>query len=290
MTENLERRHLCNAFSSVEPAEALPLIFDSPHSGTNFPESFLCAATAWQLKTTVDAHVDELFRHVVDQGAAFLEALFPRTFVDPNRSEHEIDPALLDGPWPHTVRETRKTKAGNGVIRRTIAGVRMYDRLLPVEDALWRLRCFHAPYHDALAALLERAFRRYGAVWHVNCHSMKSVGPANKFNPAAQRPDFVIGDLDGTTADPAFTALLADLLRERGYSVWINTPFRGAEIVYRYGDPARDRHSIQIEVNRALYLDEKTYEKSAGFKFLRQDLMVATRGMADYVLEKVRLS
>ncbi len=288
---HLRRHHIPDVLDSFEQVEGLPLVFDSPHSGTTFPDSFTCAATPWQLKSNVDAFVDELFGHVTGQGAGFLAALFPRTFIDPNRSEHEIDTSLLAGPWPNPVRETRKTRAGMGVVRRDIvAGVPMYEEPLPVEDVLWRLQTFHAPYHETLAGMLERAYARHGAVWHVNCHSMKSTGTAMNVDEGSRRPDFVVSDFDGATAEPAFTAFVADCLRNKGYTVVINTPFRGAEIIHRYGDRDRDRHSVQIEVNRALYLDEANYEKSAGFESLWRDLKDMTDALAGFVSARAAVS
>ena len=277
-----------NVLNACEPSDIVPLIFDSPHSGTVFPASFACAATEWQLKVNVDAFVDQLFSGVVACGAGFLEALFPRTFVDANRSEHEIDPDLLAGEWPYPVRQTRKTRAGMGVIRRDIgAGVRMYDRRLTVAEVEWRLQTFHAPYHAALAGLLDRAHARHGAVWHINCHSMKSRGASGNIDEGQLRPDFVISDLDGRTSEPEFVHFLVAFMEGKGYRVGVNSPFRGAEIIHRYGKPGHGRHSVQVEINRALYLDETCYEKSAGFEALRSDLMAMTKAIISYTGDRL---
>lgn len=287
MTMSLEtRNHLIpGVLAALEPVKGLPLIFDSPHSGTAFPAGFSCAASAWHLTTNVDAHVEELFGGVVDHGATLLHALFPRTFIDPNRSELEIDPALLSGPWPGNMKETQKTRAGMGLIRRYIVpGVKMYDALLGVEEVQSRIDDFYLPYHRLLRDFVDRAHAAHGAVWHVNCHSMKSVGTAMNVDSGRPRPDFVISDRNGTTADTAFTNRVAALFRERGYNAQVNDPYQGAEIIERLGDPANSRNSIQIEINRALYLDEDTYEKSSGFEELRRDIDGVTRHIANDIV------
>ena len=275
---------ISDVLHALEPEDGVPLIFDSPHSGTTFPDGFSCNATPWQLRVNVDVHVDELFSHVVRQGAGLLRALFPRTFIDANRSVLEIDPSMLEEPWPGPLIESRKTKVGMGLFRRHIVpGVLMYDRPLAVEAVRSRIDTYHAPYHQLLSDMLDRAHARHGAVWHVNCHSMKSAGASMNIDEGKRRPDFVVSDLDGKTSGPAFLVFTAESLRAMGYEVSVNYPFRGAELINRFGDPSGNRHSIQIEINRALYLDEKTYEKSIDFEVLRTDLTALSAKMAVFV-------
>ena len=275
---------ILDVLRALEPKDGIPLVFDSPHSGTVFPHGFTCNATDWQLLINQDVHVDELFAHVTGQGAGLLCALFPRAFIDPNRGALEIDPSMLAGPWPEPLVETRKTRAGMGVIRKYIVkGQLMHDRPLAVDEVRSWIESYHAPYHRVLAEMLDRAHARHGAVWHVNCHSTKSMGAAMNIDDGKRRADIILSDLDGKTSDAAFMDFVAWCFKDKGYSLSINYPFRGAELINRFGDPENDRHSIQIEINRALYLDEATYEKSAGFDGLRRDLEEVSVAMASFV-------
>jgi N-formylglutamate deformylase len=283
ISENL----IPDVLHALQPEDGIPLVFDSPHSGTVFPDDFSCNATDWQLRMNRDIFVDELFAHVTEQGAGLLCALFPRVFVDPNRNAGEIDPSMLAEPWPEPLKQTRKTRVGMGVIRKYIVkGVLMHDRPLPVEEVRSWLETYHAPYHQTLAEMLDRAHRRHGAVWHVNCHSTKSMGAAMNIDEGERRADVILSDLDGKTTDPDFIGFAAECFQAKGYSLSMNYPFRGAELIHRFGDPGNDRHSIQIEINRALYLDETTYEKSVAFEAFRQDLREVTARLADFVRDR----
>ncbi len=255
----------------------VPLVFDSPHSGTVYPSDFGYSAPLQVLRRAEDAFVDELFASAPRHGAGLLFALFPRSYVDPNRHEHEIDPTLLDTPWPHPIATTRRSARGLGVVRRLVrATVPVYDRRLTVDEIEGRLARYHRPYHDALQEMLDATHARFGVVWHVNCHSMKGSA---KDKP---RADFVLGDRDGTTCDGAFTALVAESLEGFGYSVALNQPFKGAELITRHGAPAGGRHSLQVEISRALYMDEVRIEKTAGFSRLCRDIDRLIAILADY--------
>jgi N-formylglutamate amidohydrolase len=265
----LDRRWL----SSEPAAGAAPLVLDSPHSGREYPGDFGYAAPFEALRRTEDAYVDRLFEGTARLGASFLSALFPRSYVDPNRHETEIDPLLLADPWPGEIRPSERAEKGLGVIRRLVGPrLAVYDRLLPSTEIQARLEGYHRPYHDKLQAMLDATHARFGQVWHLNCHSMKAMGRGRQGTPAPIREDFVLGDLDGESCDPAFRDLVAGELRDMGYSVAINAPFRGAELVTRHGMPDQGRHSLQIEINRRLYLDEMSVTTHGGFERLRSDL------------------
>jgi N-formylglutamate deformylase len=279
--------HIPDVLRGLEPRGGIPLVFDSPHSGTTFPADFTCNATEWQLRMNQDIHVDELFGHVTAQGAGLLCALFPRVFIDPNRGAGEIDPSMLAEPWPEPLKETRKTRVGMGVIRKYISkGVLMHDRPLEVAEVRSWIDTYHAPYHRTLADMLDRAHARHGAVWHINCHSTKSTGAALNIDEGKRRADIILSDMDGKTTGREFIDFAAECFRAKGYSISINYPFRGAELIHRFGDPANDRHSMQIEINRALYLDESTYEKSGQFNALRQDIEAVTSQLGRFVVEQ----
>jgi N-formylglutamate deformylase len=248
-----------------------PLVVDSPHSGRAYPADFGHAAPLALLRRAEDAFVDDLFEDAPRHGAGFLKALFPRSYIDPNRHEDEIDEGMLDDVWPHRIEASARAEMGLGLIRRLIRGnIPVYDRLLPVAEIEARITRFHRPYHDELEAMLAEAHGRFGSVWHINAHSMKALG--RKRGQSIPRDDFVLGDLEGESCDPEFTAFVAATLRGYGYSVKLNHPFKGAALVQRFGRPADGRHSLQVEVNRGLYMDEDRIEKTTGFDALKRDI------------------
>ena len=269
---------------TVFAADPLPLVYDSPHSGSALPESFGTVLAPEILCQAEDSYVDALFAGVAERGATLIAAEFPRAFVDVNRAPDDIDPDMLDGPWPVALNPSVRSERGIGLIRRLVGpGQAIYDRLLPVDEIQTRLDDRYWPYHRHLEQTLAALKRRFGAVFHVNCHSMKSVGNATTPDGPAQRPDVVIGDLHGASCRPEFTRLVAGAFAERGYSVAVNDPYAGAHILSRYGDPAAGGHSLQVEINRALYMDESTRQRHEGFEKLRIDLDAIAEDVAAYV-------
>jgi N-formylglutamate deformylase len=262
---------------------ALPLVIDSPHSGEHYPGDFDHAPPRAVVRLAEDTHVARLYRAATQHGAALIEATFPRAYIDPNRSLADLDPALLAEAWPDPLAPSRKTEQGIGLIWRVARdGVPMYERKLSVGEVRRRIEGYYLPYHAALAAEIDVLHRAFGAVWHINAHSMPAVGDANADDPGRERADVVLGDRDGTTCEPGFTALVARSMRGMGYSVAVNDPYKGVEIVRRHGRPAEQRHSLQIELKRTLYMDETTLEPSAGYARVERDLaaLVAIVGAA----------
>lgn len=267
---------------------ALPVVFDSPHSGFYFPPDFEPAATRGEIRTTWDAYVDELCAGVTAAGATLLAATFPRAYIDANRAADDIDPEILATPWPEPVALSEHSARGMGLIRRfALPGVPMYRRKLSVAEVRGRLDRWYQPYRAALAAELDAAWARHGAVWHFDMHSMKARGNAMNRDRGALRPDFVIGDRGGTTAPPELTAWVAAFFTRLGYTVTVNKPYQGADLVRAHGDPARRRFSVQIEINRGLYLDEATGERSAGFARVRDELSAFARAVAGRVRDEL---
>lgn len=251
-------------------APAAPVVFDSPHSGFVFPPDFKPTATLEQIQTTWDAYVDELCDRVVDAGASLVIAQFPRAYIDANRAVDDIDPEVLASPWPKQTQLSEHSRRGMGLIRRlALPSVPMYDRKLMVAEVAHRIDEYYAPYRRALLDVIDGAWQEHGAVWHFNCHSMKSRGNAMNRDSGSTRPDFVIGDRRGTTATPELTRWVAGFFSDRGFAVRINDPYMGADIVRAHGEPERRRNSIQIEINRSLYLDERTCERGPGFARVR---------------------
>ena len=254
------------------------VVLDSPHSGVSYPDDFGHCCDFDLLRTAEDTHVEKLYDFAPALDVAWIEALFPRSYLDPNRNVTEIDVLLFDEPWPDPIETDLATLAkvnlGKGLIWRcTDNGAPLYDRKLTVAEVRSRIATCWKPYHQAVASAIDAAHARHGYSIHINCHSMPAV--ASEFAtgfPGMVHADFVVGDRDGTTADPRLSQRLCELLRSLGYGVEYNHPYKGVELVRRYGDPAGNRHSIQVEVNRRLYMDEATLEPTAGFDKLRADL------------------
>ncbi len=266
----------------------VPLVFDSPHSGFDYPADFGCVAPMAVLRTGEDTHIDDLFGAAPAHGATLIAALFPRSYIDVNRDELDIDPTLLASPWPCELKPGEKTKLGMGLIRRLAQpDVPMYDRKLPVAEIQARIETCYRPYHAAVKAALDRSYGRFGAVWHLDCHSMGSVGSAMTSDGARRRPDFVLGDRDGTTCGGEFTDTVFQWLKGRGYHVTINDPYKGVELVRRYSNPSARRNSLQIELNRALYMDEATREPNAGYAKLKSEMTALISHLAAWTQARV---
>ena len=282
---------MTDPFLRHDPAgAAIPLVLDSPHSGTTYPEDFDHAPERSLVRQAEDTHVATLWRAAPSFGATLLEARFPRAYIDPNRGLDDIDPELLADPWPLPIAPTRKTLQGIGLVWRIARdGVPMYARKLSSAEVITRIDRYWRPYHAELDAVLDARVRRFGAVWHINCHSMPAVGDARSDDPGRERADFVLGDRDGSTCESAFTQFVADTLRHLGYSVAINDPYKGVEIVRKHGRPAEHRHSLQLEIKRTLYMDEQTFEPHAGFLRLEADLTRLTATIASRLRERLEL-
>ncbi|WP_207476567.1 N-formylglutamate amidohydrolase [Arenibaculum pallidiluteum] len=264
----------------AEPlGERLPVVVDSPHSGNVYPPDFGFVCPMPVLRQAEDSYVDELFAAAPEAGAVLLAALFPRTYIDVNRAPDDIDAGLLDGPWPWPLSPSDKTAAGMGLIRRLCRpGQPMYDGRLTVAQVIERIERCYRPYHEELCAAIEGLHRRFGRVYHLNCHSMPSIAVADRSGPV----DFVLGDRDGTTSDPAFSNFVCEVLTELGYRVRMNDPYKGVELVRRYSDPRRGISSLQIEINRALYMEEQSLRKTSGFEGLRADVTTLLHRIGDF--------
>jgi N-formylglutamate amidohydrolase len=263
-------------------AAEVPVVFDSPHSGSLYPEDFRFACPFDVLRRAEDAYVDELYEAAPAFGATLIAAVFPRSYVDVNRAVDDLDPSLIDGAWPSPLAPSHRTRAGLGVVRRVARpGIPIYRDRLAVAEIRARVERCHLPYHRELARACDRAHRRFGVVWHLNCHSMPT--PSDDYG---HRTDFVLGDRDGTTCAPEFTEFVARVLRERGYHVRINEMYKGVEIVRRHGRPRENRHSLQIEVDRALYMNQKTLEKTEGFARVQADIAWLIEALAGFAGER----
>ena len=262
-----------------------PLVLDSPHSGFDFPADFDAAVSEFDLRDGEDCFVDELYAPASERGVLLLAARYPRTYIDPNRHRGDVDLELIDGgQWPHEYVPSGKSRLGKALVWRTLDdGRSIYARKLPVDEIVQRIERYHAPYHRALVAALDAAHERHGTVFHINCHSMPAIGgKQGEGGAGVARADFVLGDRDGTSCDPAFTEFVRATLAGFGYDVKVNDPYKGVELVMAYSRPAAGRHSLQIEVNKRLYMDETTRARHAGFTSLQGRLLQLVEAVLDY--------
>ena len=270
------------AFEIHRPRGEALLLYDTPHSGRYYPPDFHLGAPLGQVRLGEDAYVDELLLPSVAEGAVLLSNVYPRCYVDVNRAVTDIDPQQLSEPWPTPLAPTEKSRRGLGLIRRNVVpGVEAQARPLTVAEVQRRIDGVYVPYHAALDGLVKELKQARGTVVHIDWHSMKSVGNAMTPDGAgARRPDFIVSDGDGTTADAELTRSIAEQLRAQGFSVAVNDPYKGGTIVKRLGAPAHGVHSVQIEINRRLYLEEQRVEKAAGFEGLALEIARFTRWLS----------
>ena len=255
------------------------LVLDSPHSGTCYPADFRFSCDALHLRRAEDTHVEKLYDFAHGMKVHWVEALFPRSYLDPNRNTTEIDESLLDAPWPDAIdtdaKVMSKVRLGKGLIWRTTDdGLPIYNRHLSVAEVQARIANCWRPYHAAVCSAIDTAHAKCGYSIHINCHSMPAVASANATDfPGEEHADFVVGDRDSTTADAALTGLICAHLRSLGYDVAYNHPYKGVELVRRYSNPAGQRHSVQLEINRKPYMNEATLDVTSGFVPLKKHLL-----------------
>lgn len=254
------------------------VVLSSPHSGSLYPQRFLDSARldAATLRRSEDAFVDELFLPAVALGVPLLRARFPRAYLDVNREPYELDPRMFEGRLP-AYANTRSVRVagGLGTIARIVGDAQeIYARRLSVDEALARIDGLHKPYHAALRHLTETALERFGQTLLLDCHSMPSTTLQTGSRDDRAKADFVLGDRYGASCAPVFTEAAETCLRKAGFVVARNKPYAGGYITEHYGAPATRRHALQIEINRALYMNERTFEKNAGFADLGRTMSI----------------
>lgn len=276
------------ACSVLAPDEqTTPLVVASPHSGDRYPSDLLAASRLdpVSLRRSEDAHVNELFSGAAIIGAPLLTAHFPRAYVDVNREPYELDPAMFDTPLPpYAVTRSPRVAAGLGSIPRIVAaGMEIYERRLSFAEAAARLDACYRPYHAEFRRLVRATKVRFGRCLLVDAHSMPSAGLACRDDPSFGQIDIVLGDNHGRAADRAIVDAARAFMEEKGYAVAINDPYPGGFVTKAYGAPTTGSHAIQVEVNRALYMDEETYARTAFFPVLQADLTHLLARLADAV-------
>ncbi len=277
-------------FEILEPAEWRgPVVFNSPHSGSVYPAAFLSTSRLDMatLRRSEDSFVDELTLGVVGRGYPLMRAHFPRCYVDVNREPYELDPRMFEGRLPSFANtRSMRVAGGLGTVARVVGDAQeIYGQRIPVDDAIRRIEGLYKPYHRALRRLFTRVHRDFGAAILVDCHSMPSSAGAKDERP---RADIVLGDRYGTSCVAAVAETIETTLRARGYVVSRNKPYAGGFITEHYGNPAVGLHAIQLEINRALYMDERRYERSASFARVAADLQMLAGRLAELPLSELR--
>ena len=284
------RDELDPPFEVLEPKASLgPVLFNSPHSGSTYPRNFLaaCRLDIATLRRSEDSFVDELIAGVVQCGFPLMRAHFPRCFVDVNREPYELDPRMFDGRLPSFANtRSMRVAGGLGTVARVVGDAQeIYDQRIAVSEALRRIEGLYKPYHRALRKLFMRLHREFGAAMLIDCHSMPSATGAKDERP---RADLVLGDRYGTSCVAAVAETIEATLRELGYVVSRNKPYAGGFITEHYGNPAVGLHAIQLEVNRALYMAERRYEKSVTFASVAADLGTLAERLAEIPIQELR--
>ncbi|HMK67754.1 MAG TPA: N-formylglutamate amidohydrolase [Stellaceae bacterium] len=251
--------------------QQVPLVCASPHSGNEYPAEFLAASRLdpLTLRRSEDSFVDEIFGGALELGAPLLSARFPRAYLDPNREPFELDPLMFEDALPDYVNSrSPRVQVGLGTIARVVAtGDEIYARKLSCSDALQRIERLYRPYHQALRQLLTATRERFGGYLLVDCHSMPSTAGPGERDFRRSGIDIVLGDCHGTACHPMVTETAQRVLASKGYRVTRNAPYAGGFTTVHYGAPQSGRHCLQIEINRALYMDERSMERKP---FLRQ--------------------
>ena len=266
-------------FEVLAPAEQrLPYVFNSPHSGCQYPASFLESSRLDDraIRRSEDAYVDHLFSHVVPLGAPMLRAHFPRAYLDVNREPYELDPKMFEDRLPPyaNVRSIR-VAGGLGTVARVVSeSHEIYKHRLPVSEAMYRIEEIYKPYHTTLRRMLAQTHVTFGHAILIDCHSMPS---SIRCQSTDIRPDFILGDRYGTSCSQELTNYAASILIGMGYTVNRNKPYAGGFITEHYGRPTRGLHALQVEMNRGLYMDEATHQPHAGFLELKNNLEAFAR-------------
>ncbi len=263
-----------------------PIIVASPHSGHHYPPDFLASSglTRQELRLSEDCYVDELVAAAPDLGVPLLAALFPRSFCDVNREPLELDPAMFSDQLPAGANTTSpRVAAGLGVVPRLGANDReIYRRKLSFAEAEARLAGYYRPYHATLNSLCNEAVDKFGTCLILDCHSMPSVGGHGELRGGHGRVDFVLGDCFGASCAPTVTSVIDAYLRSGGANMRRNSPYSGGYVTQHYGRPVTGVHVLQVEINRSLYVNERSLERSAGFAAMQANMT----GLISILVEK----
>jgi N-formylglutamate amidohydrolase len=246
---------------------------DVSRSGREYPSEYRSPLSFTTVHDNVSMYVDELWAGAPAAGGTLLYCCFPNTWVDVNRNESDLDPAVVDGMWPRELKPTARTLEGLGLIKtKSRFGEAFQERRLAVAEIEERLESWYRPYHAELKRQVDALHQRFGVLRQISCHCMSAVGAPTHPDAGKPRADFCVSDLKGKTASREAMALVVDTLKSYGYSVSVNDPYVGNELIARHGNPARGIDSIQVEINKKLFMDTKTFRKTPGFTTVKADL------------------
>jgi N-formylglutamate amidohydrolase len=250
-------------FTILHPENrSAPVVFASPHSGNVYPQDFVDNALLdpIALRRSEDAFVDEIYDSCLIFGSPLLKANFPRAYLDPNREPYELDPAMFESKLPSYVNvDSPRARAGLGTVAKMVTnGSNIYRDKLDFEEVRSRIENLYHPYHGALRQLIEETRHQYGTCLLVDCHSMPSIGGPMDNDQGNTRTDIILGDRFGSSCAPWITDLAQSILEKEGFIVKRNRPYAGGFTTHHYGTPADHVHALQIELNRALYMNEES--------------------------------
>ncbi len=270
-----------------------PLIFNSPHSGTIYPDDLIASTRLDRiaLRRSEDSFVDLLFAEAPNYGAPLLKALFPRAYLDVNREAFELDPLMFEDALPeHVNTRSLRVAAGFGTIARVVAeGMLIYREKMPFSEAERRVAALYHPYHSALSDLLSSSLKQFDCAVLIDCHSMPSLG-APQISSDRRSADIILGDRYGTSCAPVISQTIEEVLREQGYQVVRNSPYAGGFITDCYGRPGRGQHAVQIEINRALYMDENLVVPSEGFAQVKSHMSALIAALSQRLTPELLIS
>ena len=261
-------------FLRYEPlGEVVPLLVDVSRSGREYPKHYRSPLPFTTVHDNVSMYVEDLWAGAPGVGATLLYCCFPNTWIDVNRNELDLDPAVVDGIWPAELKPTARTLEGLGLIKtKARYGEPFQERKLTVAEIQERLDRYYRPYHAELKRLADDLHRGYGVLRQISCHCMSAVGAPTHPDAGKPRADFCVSDLRGRTASKAAMELVVETLKSYGYSVSVNEPYVGNELIARHGDPARGIDSIQVEINKKLFMDTKTFRATENLSKVRSDI------------------
>lgn len=264
--------------------QQVALVCASPHSGHDYPAEFLAASRLdpLTLRRSEDSFVDEIFGGALTLGAPLVKARFPRAYLDPNREPFELDPTMFADPLPPYVNtRSPRVQVGLGTIARVVAtGEEIYAHKLRFADAVSRVEQLYRPYHQALRQLLAATSEQFAGYVLIDCHSMPSTAGPGEREFKRSGVDIVLGDCHGTSCHPVIIETAQRLLTAKGYRVVRNAPYAGGFTTSHYGAPQAGRHAIQIEINRALYMDERAFERKPFLARLGDDMRDLTEALS----------
>jgi N-formylglutamate amidohydrolase len=270
-------------------AEPQPLFVDISKSGIEYPKEFRSPVPFTALHDNVSMHVEDLLADAPRYGATMLYCCFAAAYIDVNRHELDLDPAVIEGQWPVPLQPKVRTLKGHGLIKtRSRYGEPVQEHKLTVAEIEERLERYYWPYHREMQRIVDELHGRFGVLRHISGHCMSAVGAPTHIDPGMPRADFCISDFDGVSSSREFVDLLVDTLRGFGYSVAVNDPYFGNELIRRYGNPAHGIDSVHFEINKKLYMDTATFRKTDGYARVKADMDRLLQIVADDTRKRIR--